>query len=514
MVTRSGQPLRRPLIGIALAIIAGMYLASLGILKIGLAILIALGLLIAACMLRHSSIATILVFGVIASVSAVRFLIPAIPSGNTILQMCPELPKKGVEVVGRVSGPTKYHAFKRGDRGMWIFPLTLEGIKDQDGWKTCGGEVDVRVMGALESAPSAEREQRVWLKGELQERNYKGGNPVGLKVAWPRYCRGLSPPRFSLHSQCAGWRETAAKRLENGIADKPIQLAVLRSLVLGFRNEIPSDTYDFFKRTGSLHIFAISGLHVGIVGLLLVIILKSMGVQLDWFGIWLIPLLFIYVMATGMKASAMRAMVMAGVFLLAPLFRRRPDIPSSVAFAAILLLLLNPFEIQSAGFIFSFVVVVFIVMVYSVVPRTMLKGAWIRTYGLSLVITSVAASLASIPMTIYYFGRFSPVALVGNLAVVPLTFCIVLSGWLSILIPAGSVVFNHASIVFINAMLLCVQQLDRIPGSSMLVSAPPALSIILWYGSLIYLLTHATCRRQRLWAVAGAGSSILVGLLG
>lgn len=434
-------------------------------------------------------------------------------AGSNIQQIDKDLPKQDIEVVGRVSGIPKYYAFKNGKTGMWIFPLQLEGIRDTGQWKTQCGKIDVRVMGVQENKPSAVEGQRVWLKGDLEKRNYRNGNPIGMKVPWSRYCMCLSEPGFSWMAWCQTWREAAAMRLADGIDDKPDQLAVLRSLVLGYRNEIPSDTYACFKRTGSLHIFAISGLHVGIIGLLLAIVLKSVGVPRDRFGVWLVPLLFVYVAATGMKASAMRAMVMASVFLLAPLFRRKPDIPTSVAFAAILLLLLNPHELQSAGFVFSFVVVSFIVMVYSSIPDRWLTGSWIKTYGLSLAITSFAASLASIPMTAYYFGRFSPIGLVGNLIVVPLTFCIVLSGWLSILIPPASVVFNHASLAFINAMLLSVGALDRIPGSSFAVDAPPIAAVLLWYGSLIYLLVHATNARQRGFAVTGAGCALLCAVL-
>lgn len=392
---------------------------------------------------------------------------------------------------------------------MWTFPLRLEGIHEIDAWKTRRGEIDVRIMGSGPE-PIVLNGQRVYLKGELQKRNYPRGNSVGMKVPNANNCTILSSsPRYSPLTWGRAWRESAAIRLEQGVEGMPVQQAVLKALVLGYRNEIPSGTLGSFRRTGSLHIFAISGLHVGIVGLLLVIVLKSIGISRDWFGIWLLPLLFLYVVATGMKASALRAMVMAGVFLLAPLLRRKPDIPTSIAFAAILLLFLDPLEIRSAGFIFSFVVVAFIVMVYSAIPDALLKGGWARSYGLSLVITSFAASLASLPLTAYYFGRFSPVALLGNLFVVPLTFCIVLSGWLSIIIPMASAVFNLAAVVFINVMLGAVAWFDRIPGSSWKVDRPPLMAMALWYCSLVYFFVHASRRKHRVYALAGVGCAVL-----
>ena len=501
----SVYPLRRPLVGIALSMVLGIYVASHIPVPSLLFLFFAVSATLAAALLLQRTVSEWLLFFVVASIAGMHYqLSGGQRSARSIIHQFDALPLRNVEVLGRVSGVPRYYAFDRAPQGMWIFPVTLEGLKTADVWMTQKGEIDVRVMGVPAEEPSAGQGQRVWLKGTLQQRNYRSGNPVGLKVHAGRFCQVLSGPRFSFLSWCQMWRNAAGRRLQEGIADKSRQLAILRSLVLGYRNEIPAGTYACFQRTGSLHVFAISGLHVGIIGLLLVIILKTLGVPRDWFGVWLVPLLLVYVAATGMKASALRATVMAAVFLLAPLFRRKPDIPSSVAFAAVLLLALNPEELDSAGFVFSFVVVAFIVMVYSVIPERWMVGGAFRRYGVSLVITSCAASLASMPVTAYYFGRLSPIALVGNLVVVPLTFCTVLSGWLSILFPWASAVFNHASVLFINIMLTGISWLDRIPGSSFEVEAPPAAALVLWYGSLILLLVHVRTRRRRIVLVSMA----------
>ena len=489
-------------------------MASLGWLQPGLTILLAMVLILLGFVFVRKRRSSWLVFAAVAMVAAIRFIV-ADPDLRTtsINHKVQQLQGQDIEVEGRVCGEPKFLPYQSGLRGRWVFPLQLEGLCAASNWISQSGEIDVVVMGGVQTEPCARIGQRIRAKGVLQPRKYPHGNLLELKVAWPRYCACLGAPRVSYIVLCRAWRESVAERLSQGIGNQPVHLAVLRSLVLGYRNEIPYDTYACFKRTGALHIFALSGLHVGITGLPLVIVLKSAGVPRDWFGVWLIPLLFTYVAATGMKASALRAMVMAGVFLLAPLFRRKPDIPTSVAFAAIVLLLLNPHELESAGFVFSFVVVAFIVMVYAVVPEHWLAGHWLKGYGVSLAITSFAASLASMPMTAFYFGRFSPIALVGNLVVVPLTFCIVLSGWLSILIPPASVVFNHAAVVFIDLMLRSIRWFDGLPGSSMPVDAPPYGAIMLWYVSLVYLQVHAARTRQRILAMVGAGCAVLLAVL-
>ncbi|MBN2684899.1 MAG: ComEC/Rec2 family competence protein [Pontiellaceae bacterium] len=510
----SGRPLRRPMIGIAVSMVVGICVASSFELRPAFVLCVALLLWFAAFFLRDRRCGSLLVFGVVASVSAVWFGVSALGEHtNSFENGNARLPIPRTEAVGHVSTKPRYSPFKNKKSGMWLFHVRLEGMKSSNVWIKEGGELDVRVMGSLRSDPVAEKGERVWLRGELEE-PYRENRSLRLKVYGPDCCLPLADSRNSFFALCQRWRSEAAKRLDVGMKTHPEERAVLRALVLGYRGEIPSDAYARFQRTGLLHIFAISGLHVGMIGILLVVAMKSFGVSRVWFGIFLVPLLFIYVAATGMTESALRALIMAAVFLLAPLFRAKPDVPSAIAFAAALILLFNPYALKSVGFVLSFGIVGFIVMVYSRIPSHWLPRNAVGNYVVSLMITSLAASLASFPLTIYYFGRFSPIALVGNLLVVPLTFCILLSGWLSVLFPPTSIIFNHASLVFIKVMLKGMVFLDQIPGSSLEVSRPHFGVLLLWCGSLIYLLTHASCRRQIINGVAFAGCAAVWTVLG
>jgi len=101
-------------------------------------------------------------------------------------------------------------------------------------------------------------------------------------------------------------------------------------------------------------------------------------------------------------------------------------------------------------------------------------------------------------------------ALVGNLLVVPLTFCIVLCGWFSMLVPFFSVVFNYSALFFINVLLASVRWLDRLPASSWQVNSPPLTAVLLWYGSLIFLFTGAVRLRRRRYCVLVAGCAVIL----
>ena len=506
----AGQPLRRPLVGISVSIVVGILNGSYGGMSPEFAFLLSLVFGAGAVCFRKKIIGTVCVFLTISSLAAALYGVSDLESRNASIESSAvDLPQADMEVVGQVISVPRYYAYKNGRGGMWIFSVGLEGEHvERNRWKTRTGKLEVRVLGGQRTQGVVERGQRVWLRGEL-EKPYHSGGALRLRAYSVDCCVALSDPEPTFAERCQQCRSRVARRLEVGIQLHPEEASVLKALVLGFRKDVPKETYARFKRTGLLHIFAISGLHVGIIGILLTVVLKSMGVPRDWLGVWLLPLLFIYVVATGMQSSALRALVMAGVYLLAPLFRRKPDVPSSVAFAAAALLIMNPHALESVGFIFSFLIVSFIVMVYAKVPKVWLAGGGIKAYMISLVLTSFAASLASFPISAYCFGRFSPIALAGNLVVVPLTFCIVLTGWLSILIPPASAVFNYAAVAFSSWMLRSMEFLDGIPGSSFEVQQPPLIALLLWYAGLVYLFTHATRRKQVVLGISGAAGALL-----
>jgi ComEC/Rec2-related protein len=507
---------RRPLIGIALSTATGMLLAAAGIARIEHLLSVALVLLIISALLIRLPVSGVLLFGCVALVAACRFMVCADPvSAAAVERLQPQLPLKEVQLVGRLVRTPDYHPYRSGHAGAWVLSIACEGMQRKKGWETCSGRIQVRITNARADA-AFQRGERILFRGTLRPRDFPGGDPVELAVFASDGWRRLSdPPRFSLSARGQRLREAAARRLSVGMQEHPDPLAVYKALLLGYRKAVPHAIYRRFRQTGTLHIFAISGLHVGIVGLLITVLLKAMGMPRDRWALLLLPLLLAYVTATGMKSSALRALAMAAVYFLAPLFRRRPDVPVSIAFAALLLLWWKPMEILSAGFIFSFVVVTFIVMAFSAVPDNRIfrgtgRGSRVRTYAASLCITSVAANIASAPLTALFFGTFSPVSLIGNLAVVPLTFCIVLSGWLSILIPPASEIFNYAAWVFINALLGITRWLAALPGAYRAVPPPPLTALLFWYAGWIKLLVHARTPRRRAAAMALVSLAVIL----
>lgn len=210
------------------------------------------------------------------------------------------------------------------------------------------------------------------------------------------------------------------------------EAAVIRAVVLGER---PGDDMliEPFRRTGTLHVFAVSGLHVGMVGLLGWMLLRALGVPRRVAVLPLIAMMFGYAWLTGMKPPAVRAAWMATVIMGAFWFRRRPDLLNALGLAALSVALFDGDMLFRVGVQLSFGVVLVIGLLHRRVgrlfrwmeveepylPRSLYgrwREAWLRfRRGLADLLTvSTSAWIGSAPLTAYYFGLVTPISVVAS----------------------------------------------------------------------------------------------------
>jgi ComEC/Rec2-related protein len=305
---------------------------------------------------------------------------------------------------------------------------------------------------------------------------------------------------------CYRSRRRAAQYLALGIADYPETTALLNALLLGYRGALPFPSRRAFAATGTLHVFAISGLHVGILTLLGITLLRAARVPRVAWVLILGPLLAAYALGTGARASAIRAALLAGAYFAAPLLGRRPDGLSALALAALAIVAAAPEQVRDVGFILSFVVVLGLMLLYPRLrrlwaprlepdplrigpePRFRRRVRGAAVAGAELATLSVCAWTASVPLIAHFFERFCPVALAANMVVVPLAYGIVLAGGLTLLLGplwlAPAIVFNHANLALMALMAAVMRGLARTPLAGIEVSAPPLWAVWLWYAAL------------------------------
>lgn len=494
------QQVRRPLAGLALSVVFGLWLQQWGdlpaLLMLGLSA-IALSL----CAVGGRQRSGALVYGAAALVAAAFSAVESVPVPSDSALPVAETQSAVQEIAGTVEEDPEQDE----DDAVAVFRFRADAVRFPDGWRPADATVRVQVRDTNEAFVFGER---LRLTGRFRSYNgVYGGACGGFYTDESRVVRVREAP-LSFRRICYQIRRRASAVLSMGLEQAPAPAGLLQALLLGYRHELSDALYQTFSRTGTLHIFAISGLHVGVMAAILIAVLKILGVSKPAWGVYLIPLLFFYVVSTGMKPSAFRAFTMASVYFAAPLMHRKPDPVSAIALAALILLALNPLQLSDPGFLLSFTVVCGIVMVHHAVGRR-LRGriyvgrvvwarpggshpasAGMRTVGM-LALTSLAAWLFSVPLTAFFFHTVSPVALAGNLLIIPLTFMIVLTGCFSLLfaplfLPA-SVLFNQANQVFISLLLFGIDRMESLPGAYRFVRAPSFSVSACWYIGLVLL---------------------------
>lgn len=312
-------------------------------------------------------------------------------------------------------------------------------------------------------------------------------------------------------------RRSASGCLSTGVEDFTQSGEILQALLLGYRSRMSPEVREAFVATSTLHIFAISGSHVVVWAALVTAVCRGFRVSRIYWGAILVPLLAAYTLATGASASAVRACIMASVYFLGPWVHRKTDSLSTVAVAALLILAWNPGQLLDVGFQLSFVVVIGLIVLYGPLDRIFARPlqpdplrlqpeprarrwgrAALRTFA-SLVAASCAAWLVSTPLTVWFFGRFTPVGLIANLVVIPLSSAVMLCGALSVVLGTAVAriladVFNHAAVAVIWLMTVTTQWMAAIPGLSVQVPDVPAWSVALWYGVIGALALAWKCR--------------------
>ncbi len=210
--------------------------------------------------------------------------------------------------------------------------------------------------------------------------------------------------------------------------------ALLRGLLLADRGEIPNEIKLNFVNTGVIHVLAVSGLHVGYVLLIFLLLFNRFTIFYRYS--FALAGLFLFALITGMPTSVVRATLMATFGIISFLSNRNYNVLNSVALAALVVLVFNPGEIFNPGFQLSFTAVLSIVFFAPVFKRKIydlgINNKYIANILLFLSVT-LSAQIGTLPFTMAYFGKLSLVSLVANLLVIPLIGFILGIGILSLL---------------------------------------------------------------------------------
>ncbi|PCH96528.1 MAG: hypothetical protein COB85_03460 [Bacteroidetes bacterium] len=240
---------------------------------------------------------------------------------------------------------------------------------------------------------------------------------------------------------------------KNDMGEK--ELAVASALILGDKSQLDTDLKSDYSKSGAMHVLAVSGLHVGIIYLVLnwllgfITRLKN-GVVIK--ATLIILLLWFYALLTGMSPSVMRATTMLSFLVIGKAMNQHTDVYNTLVVSAFLLLAIDPSLILSVGFQLSYLAVFGIVYLYPKFYHSWESSTWIMDKIWALTCVSLAAQLATFPLSLYYFHQFPNWFLLSNLIVIPLATAII---YLGILVFVTSPV-QALSLVITKGMILAV----------------------------------------------------------
>ena len=420
---------------------------------------------------------------------------------------------------------------KESSRSLAI--LQVRAIRSDIGWQPAYGQIVATTPGDLPKKFFAGQKVEIYgviapppvplAQGLFDYRSYLRHQGIHflLKASSPQDWKLLStnrPPPLS--DQFIAWAQTTLSR---GLPAKDEPFRLLCAMTLGQRNAITDEVYEPFMQSGTMHIFAISGLHIALIAGILMAILRVTRMPRLGCGLIIIPLIWLYTAATGWQSSAIRATIMMTILVGGWALKRPSDLLNSLAAAAFIILLWEPQQLFQASFQLSFFVVLSIALFLppleklrqhlfktdpflplELIPRwkrwllapLRIVGAWLAI--------SLAAWLGSWPLIAFYFHLFSPITLLANLLIVPMASAALACSLGSLIcgawFPWAVILFNNSAWFWMSAAVHISNTVTKLPGAFFYVASPAWVDLFIYYGILTAALSgFARLWKRRLW---------------
>ena len=349
------------------------------------------------------------------------------------------------------------------------------------------GSLKVRVIFPLDDAAPLPQVGDTWKCAGWLERT-KGDDFSFRRKLWVKgkgtFARRVGRGKCS--ALLVALREDLSRRMGIGLPQNCVAVDLNRAILLGERARMRRVDRDAFAAAGTIHVFAISGLHVMLVAHAFAFLLALVGCPFRYRGVVLVPALWVYVVMTGASPSAVRAASMASLYFAAPIFWRRPDALVAWSLTFLVVYGTDPTKLFDTGCALSFAVMLGLFFWGRFVAERV-RGRFAAT----LVMTFAAWAVGT-PIAAHAFGRVTPGGIAANLLLLPAAGASVKAGIAGIV--ASFVSDRLASHINNFAALLAGTMADvsrlvaAIPGANFTVEPWPLSVCAAWYLALALLL--------------------------
>ena len=249
------------------------------------------------------------------------------------------------------------------------------------------------------------------------------------------------------------------------------QSAIASALILGNKDELDFEVKQAYAAAGAMHVLAVSGLHVGIIFLILNTLLTILDTSKKGRivkAIILLISLWSYAMITGLSPSVLRAATMFSFVIMGTVLNRSSSIYNTLAASAFFLLIINPNLLFEVGFQLSYIAVLGIVYLQPLIYKRIYTRWWLLDKVWAITAVSIAAQIATLPLTLFYFNQFPVYFMLSNLLVIPSAIVILSLGILLFItspIPAISESVGWVLNKFIEGLNFGIKEIEGLPNS-------------------------------------------------
>ncbi len=283
--------------------------------------------------------------------------------------------------------------------------------------------------------------------------------------------------------------------------------ALLGGILFGLRSGLPERVAENFRGAGVAHLLAVSGLHVGLVGVLVFKLLGWLKVKEDYRYLGSIPAVLIFAFFTGFRPAVLRALLMFFALVGGKLLGRERDFLTALSLAALVTLVYNPFFLFTPGFQLSYAGVIFILFIY---PEIKSFLTFLPAFLQDLTAVSLAAQLGVLPLTAYYFGQISLIALLSNLVLLPFMSIVLGGGLLAAVLvniwAGAGMLFLYVLSPVLTFFLIITDAFAAVPLASLGVSTSLAF-LLFYYACFLVILNRHKVKQHFMSYIAGRNFS-------
>lgn len=281
---------------------------------------------------------------------------------------------------------------------------------------------------------------------------------------------------------------------------KPDELAIINALLLGQRQDIDKEIYDNYTNAGAVHILAVSGLHVGIIFIMLSFLFKPLerfkyGTVVK--ALLILGMLWSFAIIAGLSASVTRAVSMFSIVAIGMHLKRPANIYNTLAISMFILLLCKPMFLFDVGFQLSYAAVFGIVSIYPLLYKLWKPPLKIMDKFWQVFVVGIAAQIGVVPISLFYFHQFPGLFFISNLVIIPALGLILGFGIIVILIALLNILPNFIAEIYGNIISLMNDLVSWVSHQEQFLIKDISFGVLYVIVTYIFIISMVKCYQKQ-----------------